>query len=135
MTQSPTTAAHNKQLLQAAWAELAKGNVQPIRELYADDIRWTTIGTTKWSKTYVGKQALRDELFGPLYALFADRYTGTAHRFIAEDDLVVVEARGQVTTKAGKPYHNTYCMIFRLAGGRIREVTEYCDTALIEAVL
>jgi uncharacterized protein len=137
MTQltSSTTTAHNKQLLQTAYAELARGNLQPIRELYADDITWSMIGTTKWSKTFKGKQALRDELFTPLFALFADQYTNTAHRFIAEGDLVVVECRGRVTLKTGKPYHNTYCMIFRLEGGKIREITEYCDTALIDAVL
>jgi ketosteroid isomerase-like protein len=59
----------------------------------------------------------------------------SAQRFIAEGDMVVVEARGRGTTKAGKPYDNTYCMVFRLANGKIEEVIEYSDTALIQAVL
>ena len=134
-TQPLTTSARNKQLMQAAFAELAKGNTAAMRELYADDVRCTLTGTTRWSKTYVGKQALRDELFGPLFALFADTYTATAQRILAEDDLVVVECRGRVTTKTGKPYHNIYCIVYRLTDGKIKELTEYCDTALIEAVL
>jgi len=135
MTQAQpvTTAVRNKQLMQAAFAELANGNTAAMRELYADDVQLTITGTTKWSKTFVGKQALRDELFGPLFALFADTYTSTARRFIADDDLVVVECQGRVTTKTGKPYHNTYCMIYRLADGKIKEITEYCDTALVDA--
>jgi ketosteroid isomerase-like protein len=40
---------------------------------------------------------------------------------------------GQATTKAGKPYNNTYCMVFRIANGKVQELTEYCDTELITA--
>ena len=136
MTQSlPTTTDRNRQLMRGVFAELAGGNNRPFREALADDIAWTIIGTTRWSRTYRGKQALIDELLRPLYALFADQYTATVHRIIADDDVVVVEYRGKVTTTAGKPYHNTYCFVCRLADGKIRELTEYCDTALIEAAL
>jgi ketosteroid isomerase-like protein len=58
-----------------------------------------------------------------------------SHRFIAEDDYVVVVCRGGVTTKTGKPYHNAYCYVIRLEGGKLRELTEYLDTALVEAAL
>ena len=40
-----------------------------------------------------------------------------------------------MTTKSGKPYNNEYCWVFRLDGGRIKEVTEYMDTQLAEAAL
>jgi hypothetical protein len=48
---------------------------------------------------------------------------------------VVVEGRGQVTTKTGKPYDNSYCWIYRLADGKIKEITEYLDTELVTAAL
>ena len=56
-------------------------------------------------------------------------------RLIAEGDLVVVEARGRNVTQDGKTYNNTYCNVLRLESGKIREWTEYCDTALVDAVL
>lgn len=59
----------------------------------------------------------------------------TAHRFIAEGDHVVVEVRGNNTTKAGIPYNNTYCFVFRIADGRVKELTEYLDTELVTAAL
>lgn len=65
----------------------------------------------------------------------ADKIRTTAHRFIAEDDLVVVEARGSNMTKTGKAYNNAYCFIFRLAGGKLQEVTEYLDTELVTSAL
>ncbi len=129
------SAMENKQLLQRIFAELAQGNGTPFVESWAEDFRWTIIGTTSWSKTYQGKQAVMQDLMQPLFARFADRYTNTAHRFIAEDDYVVVECRGHVTTKTGKPYNNTYCYVIRLEDGKLRELTEYSDTALIEAAL
>jgi uncharacterized protein len=125
----------NKELMQRLFAELARGNGQPFVDSLADDFCWHMIGTTSWSGTYRGKPAVMNQLLGPLFAQFADRYTSTAHRFIAEDDLVVVETRGRVTTRAGEPYDNTYCMVCRIADGKLVELTEYLDTELVAKVL
>jgi uncharacterized protein len=127
--------ARNKQLVQEIFVELAKGNSRPFVESLADDVRWTLTGTTAWSKTYDGKQAVQSELLRPLFAQFADRYTAEATRLTAEDDRVVVEARGRVTTKAGQPYNNAYCYVFRLVDGRVKEITEYFDTELVAIAL
>jgi uncharacterized protein len=128
-------ASENKRLMQAIFSELEQGNGRPFVEAMADDFSWTIIGTTDWSRTYRGKQAVLDELLRPLFAQFADRYTNTAHRFIAEDDRVVVECRGRVTTKSGSPYNNTYCWVCRVADGKLRELTEYLDTELMATAL
>jgi ketosteroid isomerase-like protein len=40
-----------------------------------------------------------------------------------------------MVTKAGEPYCNHYCMLYRLADGRIVEIKEYQDSALCERVL
>ena len=129
------SAAENKQLMQRIFSELAKGNGKPFVESMADNFRWTVTGTTKWSRTYHGKQAVLDDLMKPLFSQFADQYTNTAHRFIAEDDYVVVECRGRVTTKSGTPYNNAYCLVCRIADGKLQELTEYLDTELVTAAL
>jgi uncharacterized protein len=128
-------AAENKQLLQHVFSELSKGNPRPFAESLADDVRWTIIGTTEWSKTFDGKQAVLTELLGPLSANFDEPIRVTAHRFIAEDDFVVVEGRGQATTRAGKAYNNTYCWVYRIADGKVQEMTEYLDTQLAATAL
>jgi ketosteroid isomerase-like protein len=129
------SAAENKQLMQNIFSELSKGNGKPFVESLADDFCWTIIGSTKWSRTYRGKQEVLAELLRPLFAQFADQYTNTAHRFIAEDDYLVVECSGRVTTKSGKPYNNTYCWVCRVADGKLKELTEYLDTELVTAAL
>ncbi|HEY2927037.1 nuclear transport factor 2 family protein [Piscinibacter sp.] len=126
---------HNKQLMQDIFAELAKGNGKPFVDSMADDFRWIIPGTSSWSRTWSGKRAVLDELMRPLFARFADTYTNQAHRFIAEGDCVVVECRGKVMTKSGKPYNNSYCYVCRLADGELRELTEYMDTELALAAL
>lgn len=128
-------AAANKKLLQDAFAEMAKGNTKPFGALMADDFCWIVTGTTKWSRAYCGLKTVREELFAPLFEQFADRYTNTATRFIAEDDFVVVECKGKVNTLRGVPYNNTYCYVCRFADGKLRELTEYFDTELVTAAL
>jgi uncharacterized protein len=129
------SAAENKQLMQNIFSELAKGNGKPFVEAMADDFCWTVSGSTRWSRTYRGKQTVLAELLRPLSSQFADQYTNTARRFIAEDDFVVVECHGRVTTKAGTPYNNKYCFVCRLSGGKLQELTEYLDTELVTAAL
>jgi ketosteroid isomerase-like protein len=122
------SAAENKQLMQNIFSELSKGNGKPFVESMSDDFCWIITGSTRWSRTYRGKQAVRNELLRPLFSHFADQYTNTAHRFIAEDDYVVVECRGQVTTKAGMPYNNTYCWVCRITDGKLQELTETLES-------
>jgi len=129
------SAAENKQLMQNIFSELSKGNGKPFVDSLADDFCWTILGSTKWSKTYRGKQTVLTDLLKPLFSQFADQYTNTAHRFIAEDDYVVVECRGRVTTKSGIPYNNTYCWVCRVADGKLQELTEYMDTELVTTAL
>jgi uncharacterized protein len=125
----------NKQIMQEIFSELSKGESKLFVESMADDFRWTVAGAAKWSKTFDGKHAVLTELFGLLGSKLAGPITTTAHRFIADGDYVAVEARGSSTTKAGAPYNNTYCFVFRLADGKLREVTEYMDTELATAAL
>jgi uncharacterized protein len=128
-------AAENKKLMQHIFSELSKGNSRPFVECMAEEFSWTIMGTTKWSKKYAGKQAVIGDLLGALRAKLAPPIIVDAHRFIADGDYVVVEARGKNTTKDARPYENAYCYVFRLMDGKLREMTEYLDTELVTAAL
>lgn len=129
------SAAANKELLRHVFTEVAKGNGRPFLDVLADDVTWTIVGATAWSGTYEGKRAVVEELLRPIAAQLRGRTIINAHRFVAEDDLVVVEALGRNTTVAGVRYHNAYCWVFRLADGLVRELTEYTDTQLVASAL
>lgn len=129
------TTSENKAHLQRICAALATGDAVPFREAMADDFCWTITGTTAWSGTYRGKEAVLRDLLAPLVAQFADTYTNVAHNFVAEGDQVVVECRGRVGTKSGGRYDNSYCWICRFEGGKLVSLTEYLDTRLLETAL
>jgi uncharacterized protein len=128
-------AQENKELMRGVFAELAKGDGRAFVDVLADDVRWRIIGGTEWSGTWEGKPSVQRKLLAPLFAQFATRYRNRAVRLIAEGDYVVIECRGNVTTKSGHPYNNTYCYVCLLEDGKVRELTEYCDTELLTKAL
>jgi ketosteroid isomerase-like protein len=65
-------ATANKQLLQDIYAQISKGNLQPLLDSMADDIQWTIIGSTAVSGTSRGKQEVIDKLLKPVRARLAD---------------------------------------------------------------
>lgn len=129
------SATENKQLIETIFTGLAKGDGRAFVASLADDFCWTIIGSTVWSGIYRGKKAVRKELLEPLFAQFADRYTNTLLRAIADGDYVAVECRGRVTTKTGEAYNNTYCWVCRIENGKLKELTEYMDTELLATAL
>jgi ketosteroid isomerase-like protein len=129
------TSAGNKKLMEEVFEELARGNGRPFVGVLAEDIRWTIIGQTAWSGTWEGLESVRRDLLDPLFDQFETTYRAEPVRVIAERDWVVIESRGDVTTKTGKPYRNTYCNVYRLEDGKVVEITEYCDTQLLTEAL
>jgi hypothetical protein len=134
------SAAVNKKLMQEIFA--AAGNPDPAgrdRSLFvaslADDATWVVTGQYSWSHAFVGKQSILRDLHGHVGDLLVERTRTIAHRFIADGDCVVVEAKGNNLTKAGARYDNDYCLVFRLQDRQIKEVREYCDSALTEKAL
>jgi len=125
------SAADNKEIIRNMFAELSKGNSQAFLDQMADNVRFTIIGTTKYSGTCNGKQKLVNKVLGPLSAQLEGGLTITPDNFIAEGDYVALQARGNSRTKSGGTYNNTYCQVFRLANGKVQEVTEYLDTELV----
>jgi uncharacterized protein len=134
------SAQANKKLIQEIFA--AAGNPDPAardRSLFvaslADDARWVVTGQYSWSRTFTGKPSILSDLHGHVRSLLVDPARTIAERFIADGDIVVVEARGNNLTKTGVRYDNEYCLVFQLENGKIREIREYCDSVLTEKAL
>jgi uncharacterized protein len=129
------SAAANKQLVEKIYADAANRSGTTFVDNLADDVCWTVTGQYSWSRTFRGKDAVLNGLMGHFRSLFAERPRTVAHRFIAEGDTVVVEAKGDNVTKTGVRYDNDYCMVWRLENSKVKEIKEYCDSALVERVL
>jgi uncharacterized protein len=129
------TPHENKAILAAVFAETAKGNGRLFLDALADDVRWTIIGSTAWSKTYVGKPSVINDLLRPLGRQLGGASIIKAHHFVAEGDAVTVQATGHNRTVSGKKYENSYCWVIRMREGKMCELTEYADTQLIASTL
>jgi ketosteroid isomerase-like protein len=124
----------NKELIRNMYVEMSKGNTQVFLGSMADDVRFTLIGMTKYSGTFNGKKELIAKVLKPLMDLLEGDLILTLDNLIAEGDYVATQVRGKSTTKSGKAYNNTYAQVFRIAGGKVQEVTEYLDTELVTSV-
>jgi ketosteroid isomerase-like protein len=129
------TPTENKAFVQSIFEARARRDPAPFVAAMADDFVWRIIGSTAWSGAYVGKAEVRERLLKPLYEQFTAPSAITTSRILADGDFVVAECRGDATTTSGEKYCNTYCFIIRLADGKLKELTEYADTALIDRVL
>lgn len=125
------SAAENKKLIQDVFAAWARGDGSAFFNLLADDVRWTVIGTSPVSRAYMSKQEFLEGAVKPLSAKLAGPIQPTVRNVIAEGDQVVLQWEGRSTTKAGKPYNNTYCWVMKLANGKVQEGTAYIDTELV----
>ena len=135
MTSAENSCAENKALVAHIFEARLRGDPGPFIDAMADDFVWRIIGTTAWSGDYIGKANVRERLTKPLYAQLTAPTRLTPKRILADGDCVVVECEGDATTIRGDRYANTYCMVIRLADGKLRELTEYMDTALVDRVL
>ena len=129
------TAAANKKLVQLVYEDSANRSGTTFVDNLADDASWIVTGQYSWSHEFRGREAILDGLMGHFRSFFAVRPRTVAFNFIADGDFVAVEARGDNVTKAGLRYDNQYCMVFRIESGKIKEIKEYCDSALVERVL
>jgi uncharacterized protein len=125
----------NKQIVEAFYNASNKGDMDRCLALMADDIIWNNIGSTRYSGTFAGKESLVANLLGQLFSQLKSGISAKLDNVIAKGDFVVVQLRGQAETVEGRPYNNTYCHVFRMHNGLIAEMTEYCDTALVNTVL
>ena len=132
---STAEATQNKRILEHAYARASQGDGSALLAALADNAEWTIIGTTALSGVYRGKKEIVERLFGNLRTRLVGPVVFAPQRFIAEGDVVVMQARGQATAKSGKPYNNVYCIVARFENGRIVEMTDYIDTELITSAL
>lgn len=128
-------ARDNKATVKSFYAAGDAGELDRALELLADDVTWTNIGSTDFSGTFSGKEALISELLEPVFSRLKGGIRSRVDNVVAEGDFVVVQSRGTAETVDGRPYDNTYCHVFRFEEGKIAEVTEYFDTALAQRVL
>ena len=139
--QEASAQVDNKALV-VRWLTSGPATIEGLA-MVTDDFRWQ--GPRSEAELFGSADAAlhgRDELRTlpaidhAVYANYAEAVGSTnIHFMIAEDDLVVFEFDSDFVTYEGEPYHNHYCMVVRVAEGRIAEVREHSDTLYFHEVV
>ncbi len=121
------------QTLVRQWFDhIADGNVEAAFALCTDDVAYTLKGTTPVSGTYRGLNAIFKDFFGPWGKRIDGHITLSIDEMIGDGDRIAVLSRGSAMTTLGHRYDNEYAFVFGIRDGKIYEILEYLDTALVE---
>ena len=126
------SAVTNKQLLKDIFDALGKGDRTLFVNALHDDLVMQVMGSSSWSQTVHGKRKFLEDFFGHVASRLSARSPNTPIHYLADEDWVVVEAKGNMVAIDGRTYNNDYCLHYRIANGKIVEMKEYMDTAYCE---
>lgn len=118
---------------------LAEGDFEALADVHSDDVVFNLLGSTPVSGRWEGKA----ECFGPLVddgvvgKLVPEtiRFSRQWKIMCADDERVVGLMRGGGMGTNGHEYLQTYCQIMTIRDGKIVELHELFDTALVELAL
>ena len=123
----------NKQTAVAFVKAAARGDVVGLAAVAADDIAYTIMGTSSISGTRDKAGLL--EVVGGLGQIVDGEITLHDMVLTAEDDRVSVEFSGSSRLIDGRPYSNTYHLLFVVRSGQVRSLHEHIDTKYTDEAL
>jgi ketosteroid isomerase-like protein len=130
------TADFNRKLMTDIMNATARGDMRPFAEAMHDDFTFRPMAASRkgvWADAYPGKQRAR-AFFRAWHAQMDGGMTNTPASIFADGDYVNIESQGAAKMKSGDRYDQRYCMVLRLAGGKIMEMREYFDSGLADAL-
>lgn len=126
-----------KQVMRRYLDALVAGDVQTIRDSFAEDATWTVRADLPIAGPWRGRDHIVDGFLG---GVVGKLFEAGSHVFefptmIAEGDTVALEWRVKAHSAAGETYENDYCGFFVIRDGKIAAVREYLDSRYAARVL
>src|SRR4051812_25440467 len=108
---------------------VAAGDMDTVRDLFADDATWWLGGELPLSGTWRGRDAILGDFLGSIPRLYdPESISLEVTSLIAEGEVVVLEWTSRARTAAGEDYENQCAGVFTVRSGKIVSVREYMDT-------
>ena len=118
----------NKDVIRGLYDSFATGDVAAVTAAFADDIRWTEADGFPLAGTYVGPQAVVENVFMRL-GEFSDNWSVAVDQLIADGDTVVANGRYTWNHKtSGEPCEVRMAHVWTLAGGKATSFLQHVDT-------
>lgn len=118
----------NKEIVQGLYDNFATGDVAGVTAAFADDISWTEADGFPLAGTYIGPQAVVENVFMRL-GEFSENWGVVVERLIADGDTVVADGKYTWNHKtSGAPCEVRMAHIWTLADGKATTFLQHVDT-------
>ena len=121
----------NKEIIEQAYASFAAGDVPAALGAFSDDIQWTEPDGYPLAGTYVGPQAVLEDVFMRLGEI-GDHFAVLPEQFVADGDTVV--ALGHLSWKhkrTGAPASVKMAQVWTFRNGKAASFRQHTDTARV----
>jgi ketosteroid isomerase-like protein len=117
------------------YAAFGRGDVPTVLAAFAPNISWTEAEGFPYGGTYVGPDAVLQNVFARLGSEW-NGYAAVPHEFIASADTVVALGEYSGTYNAtGKSFKAPFAHVWKFGGDRIISFTQHTDTAVVQRAL
>ena len=121
----------NKEIIQGMYNGFGLGDVAAVTAAFADDISWTEADGFPLAGTYIGPQAVVENVFMRLGEI-GDNWGVVVERLIADGDTVVADGRYTWNhKKSGEPCEVRMAHVWTLAGGKATSFLQHVDTVKV----
>jgi ketosteroid isomerase-like protein len=127
--------AGNSDTITKVYAAFASGDVPTVLAALAPDVSWTEAEGFPYGGTYVGPDAVLQNVFMKLGTEW-DGYAAVPHELIANADTVVALGEYSGTYKAtGKSFRAPFVHVFKFQGDKVATFRQHTDTVLVQRAL
>lgn len=125
----------NKEIIQGLYASFTTGDIAAVAAAFAEDIAWTEADGFPLAGTYIGAQAVIDNVFMRL-GEFSENWQVVVDRLVADGDTVIADGKYKWHhKKSGDPCEARMAHVWTLAEGKVTNFLQHVDTARVRELI
>ena len=130
-----STKVDNKEIARGMYESFASGDVAAVTAAFADDIAWTEADGFPLAGTYIGPQAVVENVFMRL-GEFSDNWGVVVERLVGDGDTVVADGKYTWNHKeTGEPCAVRMAHMWTFADGKATAFLQHVDTARVRELI
>ncbi|WP_433533187.1 nuclear transport factor 2 family protein [Micromonospora sp. CA-263727] len=102
-----------------------------IYEILHDEVEWTIVN----GRTYTSKAEFLTQGSAPILDRLASALVMTIQDMWIDGDIVIIRFEGDATAIDGVDYHNEYCWIWQMRGGRVVRCHAFLDMIAVRELV
>ena len=125
----------HRETIKQLYAAFARGDIPSVLGALNPQTRWTEAEGFPYGGTYIGPQAVLDNVFMRLGGEW-DSFSAQMAELVADGDTVVALGTYSGTFKAtGKSFQAPFVHVWKFTDGQISEFIQHTDTAVVQRAL